>query len=239
MKKHNHLGLALLAVIGFVFLPQSVRVAHAATVMLRVGTVQVAAGGTVDVPIEAVGAPGIGPLHLELTYDPAVLTAQEVTRGPLIANAMMEQSVSARGRVVIALVSADAIKGDGVVVKVRFKATGSQGQQSALTLDAVRAWERGNGRDVIVRTEAGRATVANDYVPLLWIAVACLLLLLLAGGGGLVLLWSRRNRVSGPQYAQPPYYAPPPYGPPPQAPPPNLPGRGRSGGPSRPADMPK
>jgi hypothetical protein len=170
--------------------------ADAATATFRVGTVQVSPGSTVDVPIEVVGAPGIGPLHLELTYDSSVVAAQEVVRGPMLSNALMETNVAARGRVVMAIVSADAIKGDGVVLKVRFKGLGSQGQASALTLEGVKAWERGNGRDILVKTEAGRATIAADYSMWLLLGAACLCLLVLFAVAVLLFLLLRRRAAS-------------------------------------------
>jgi hypothetical protein len=199
MNKKSRCTKAFFVVISLALLLQFATPVTAATVTFRVGRVQVAPGSTADVPVEVVGSPGIGPLHLELVYDPAVLSAVEVTRGPLLSNALMESSVAGRGRVVAAIVAADAIKGDGVVIKVRFKAIGTQGQQSALTLDGVKAWERGNGRDVLVNTEAGLATVTGNLTTL-WIlvAAACLIGLALIGGGILLTLIIRRR--SAPRY---------------------------------------
>ena len=233
MPTGNRMGIILLVLSGVAWLVLSAQCVQAATVMLRVGTVQVAAGSTVEVPIEAVGAPGIGPLHLELVYDPTVLLAQQVSRGPLLTNALLESNVSKQGRVVIGLVAADAIKGDGVVIKVRFKAVGNQGQQSALTLDLVKAWERGNGRDVLVTTEAGRATVLADFTMWFIVAGACLgLFILLLGGVGLIL---RRGRRPQPQYAAQPNSAPSRYPPPPSRPV----GPGKPGGAPPPTDLPR
>ena len=208
MRNQKTFWLAILVFLGAVLLTQA---AYAATVTLRVGTAQASAGGTVEVPIEAVGAPGIGPMQMELVYDPAVLTAESVTRGALLSgNALMESNVTPRGRVIIAMVAADPIKGDGVVVKVRFKVIGSAGQQSALTLEAVKAWERGNQREVLVQTEAGKVTVAavaTDSSLWLFLCAACLCSFLLIASVG-VLLWTRRRRAAPMPYTPPPSAVP-------------------------------
>jgi hypothetical protein len=194
MNRHCYFRKAIPVMVSIALLLQFSTPVTAGTVTFRVGQVQVPAGSTIDVPVEVVGSPGIGPLHLELTYDPAVLTAVEVTRGPLLSNALMESSVSGRGRVVAAIVAADPIKGDGVVVSVRFKAIGAQGQKSALTLEGVKAWERGNGRDILVTTEAGQATVTGD-LSMLWVIIgaACLLALILGTVGLAIFLLTRRK----------------------------------------------
>jgi|GEM_PF-2011212 hypothetical protein len=233
MLKRNLFYYAALVGLGMILLGH---VAYAATVTLRVGSVQATAGSTVEVPIEAIGAPGIGPMEMGLAYDPAVLTAETVTRGALLSgNALMEFNVAPRGRVVIALVASDPIKGDGAIVNVRFKVIGNAGQ-SALTLQAVRAWERGNQREVLVKTEAGKVTVAAvapDLLPALLLGAACLLGLGLTGGGGIWVLGRRRRSAPPPQ----PYTGLPPR--PSEAFPTDLPERGAAPKPPRPTDLPR
>jgi len=184
---------AIFVLVTLVLLLQLATTVSASTVLFRAGRVQVASGAMVLVPVEVVGAPGIGPLHLELAYDPEVLTAVEVTKGVLLKNAIMESSVTGRGRVVAAIVAADPIKGDGVVVNVRFKAIEVQGQQSALSLEGVKAWERGNGHDVMVNTEAGQATVTADYTMWILVVVVCVLSLVVLGGGLIAFLLLKRR----------------------------------------------
>jgi hypothetical protein len=146
---------------------------------------------------------------LELVYDPTVLTAQEVVKGPLLSNAMLESTVAPRGRAGLVFISQDPLKGDGIIAKVRFKVAGNTGQTSTLTLEKVQAWERESYRDIVIKTEAGRVTIATDFTMALLIAACCLLILLLFGGGGLVLLL-RRNRAPRAQYAPQPAYPSPP-----------------------------
>ena len=131
------MALLLLGMSGWAALP-----ALAATVTLRVASVEAQSGGSIDVPIEAVGAPGLGALHLELAYDPKVLTPDTVTRGPLAgSNALVDFNPANAGRLLIGVVSLDAIKGDGALATVRFKVIGDAGSSSALTLDSSKAWE--------------------------------------------------------------------------------------------------
>ncbi len=232
MRKRKAFYHAVLVLLGVVLLGEAV---YAATVTLRVGTAQATAGSTAEVSIEAVGAPGIGPMQMELVYDPAVLTAETVTRGALLSgNALMESNVTPRGRVIIAMVASDPVKGDGVIVNVRFKVIGSAGQQSALTLEAVKAWERGNQREVLVKTEAGKVTVAADYSLWLLLGAVCLFGLLVAGGGGIWIL-TRRKRPAPMLYAPPQPYT----GPPPQVSAPRPTDVPERSAPRKPTDLPK
>lgn len=211
--------------IALTWLALSLSPAHAATVTVRVGMVQAPAGGTIEVPIEVIGAPGIGALQLELVYDPAVLTAQEVVKGPLLTNAMIEATIAPRGRAGMAMVSPDSIKGDGVIAKVRFKVVGNPDQKSALTLDKVQAWERDTGRDVLIKTEAGLVTLVADFTLWIFVAIVALLLFLLLIAA--LLIW--RKRPSGRQSP----YAPQVYGAPPPA------DYSSAGSPPRPTHLPK
>lgn len=238
MRKRKAFYLTLLVFLGMAWLGEAVR---AATVTLRVGSVQASPGSAVEVPIEAVGAPGIGPLQMELVYDPAVLTAETVTRGALLSgNALVESNVTPRGRVIIAIVAADPIKGDGVIVNVRFKVSGSAAQPSVLTLEAVRAWERGNQREVLVKTEAGKVTVAAVAADLLlWVLLcaACLFGLVLTGGSGVWILTRRKRAV--PVSPIPPQPSPGFPSQPPKPRPTDMPERGATRQPSGPTDLPR
>ena len=194
----------------------------AASVTFRAGTVQATAGGSIDVPIEAVAAPSLGALHLELAYDPKVLTPDTVTRGPLAgSNALVDFNPANAGRLLIGVVSLDAIKGDGVVATVRFKVIGDAGTTSALTLDNSKAWESGTHAEVLVKTEAGKVTVGGGLPLWLFAAVGVVLALLLL----LIFIMLMRRRRPALQsamvqpFTSPPPPAPPAYYAPPAAPP--------------------
>ncbi len=213
----------------------------AASVTFRVPTVQADAGGTVEVPIQAVGAPGLGAIHLELVYDPLILTADTVTRGSLAGNnALTDFNVGKPGRVVIGIVSLDAIKGDGPIATVRFKAIGAAGSTSSLTLENSKAWESSSHAEVLVTAEAGKVTVGGGF-PIWLIAIALFVFILLLL---LIFFLIMRRRRPAPQTAsvQPAYYAPPPPIEMPRArasaPPMDLP-RARTGGAPPPTTMPE
>jgi hypothetical protein len=198
MSKYRRILVLVGALILF---GMSAHMVHAASVTLRAPTVEGTAGGTVDVPIQAVGASGLGALHVEVAYDPAVLKAEAVTRGALAgANALIEANVDKPGRVVIGVVAPDAINGDSVVANVRFQVTGSAGQSSALRLEQGAAWERTSYAEVLVQTEAGQVTIAAGrpgWLMLAAIAVVAALVVLLS----ILFLARRRRPALQPVYA--------------------------------------
>jgi hypothetical protein len=183
--------------------------ALAASVTFRAASVQAQAGGTVDVPIEAVAAPNLGAVHIELVYDPKVLTPDTVSRGALAgSNALIDFNSGNPGRLLIGLVTLDAIKGDGAVATVRFKVIGDSGTSSDLTLQNSKAWESSTHAEVLVKTEAGKVTVVAglpDWLIPALIALVVLILLLII----LFIFGRRRRPAPQPAYGQPAYYAPP------------------------------
>jgi uncharacterized membrane protein len=203
------LASLLIGLILFDVLP-----ALAASVTFRAASVQGQAGGTVDVPIEAVAAPSLGAVHIELIYDPKVVTPDTVSRGALAGtNALLDFNSGNPGRLLIGLVTLDAIKGDGAVATVRFKVIGDAGTSSDLTLQNSKAWESSSHAEVLVKTEAGKVTVVGGLPGWLLPALAALLLVVLL----LILFFvlaRRRRPVPQPAHIQPGYYAPSPVTPP-------------------------
>jgi hypothetical protein len=180
----------------------------AASTTFRVATVQANTGATVDVPIQVVGAPSLGAIHLELDYDPQVLTPDTVTRGALAgSNALTDFNTAKPGRLVIGLVTLDAINGDGAVAIVRFKVIGESGTSSTLTLQNSKAWESGTLAEVLVKTEAGKISVGGFPFLYLAIAIVCLVLLFLFFIFILFILFMRRRRAA----RQPAFVQPAPY----------------------------
>ncbi|MGB8647365.1 MAG: cohesin domain-containing protein [Anaerolineae bacterium] len=217
--------------------------AAAATVTVSAGSVQAQSGDTVEVPIQLAGAPGLGALHLELSYDASVLGAVDVSRGDLAgANALLDWSAKQPGRLIIGIVSLDGIKGDGTVAKVRFKVLGEAGKSTDLKFQNNQAWERESHAEVLVNSQPGKVTVAAGLPAWLIpaaIAIAAVLILL-----ALLFFILRRRRKTAPQPAYgtgaaafpPPtsYAAPLPATP--AAPLGSLPGRAA---PPRPMDLPE
>jgi hypothetical protein len=155
--------------------------ASASSVTLRVGTAEVAPGATVEVPLEIAGGTGIGAIHVEVTYDPAVVRAEGATKAALLGDqAMLDSNATTPGRLVVGVISLADIQGSGPIATLRFTAVGGGGAQTALGLENVSAWEGQSHQDVLVTTQPGQLMVTGGNL-LLWVllAVAALLLLLL------------------------------------------------------------
>lgn len=183
----------------------------AASVTVRVGTVEAAPGEVAEIPILLEGSPGIGALHLELTYDPTLLAMESVEQGSLVAgNALVAFNTDEPGRIVISLAAADVIAGDGTLALARFLVNGERGQGSTLGLEYPQAWD-GDGFEVAVELEPGQLTVGSAGLPLMLLvalAVLALVVILL-----LAVVLARRSRrpepVAAPYVQHPPQQAPP------------------------------
>ena len=149
-------------------------------------------GATVEVPIEVTQAANVGGMHIELSYDAGVLQATEVKRGPLTGSAMLESNLSTPGRVVIGLIDAAGLNGDGTVAVVVFQVTGQEGDTSPLTLENLAAYDATSLDALAVQETNGafQVEVPPSPVPLPPIApfapsrqpMTWLYLLLAAGG---------------------------------------------------------
>lgn len=175
--------------------------ALAATVTVSAPTVEAQAGNPVNVPIQMSGANGLGAVHLELTFDPAVLTAQEVTKGALAGNnALMESNIKEPGRVVIGIVSLDGITGDGTLASVNFNVVGDAGINSSLAWANNQAWERESHAEVLVNAQPGQVTIAAGLPSwLIPVAVAGTIVLLVVLF--FIFFASRRRKEPQPAYA--------------------------------------
>ena len=191
------IGLAV-ALVGIVI--SGTHAALAATTTFRVASVEGKSGSTVDVPIQAVGAPGLGAVQLELLYDAKVVTPDSVSPGSLTGSgALLDSNPQTAGRLVIGLATLKSIQGDGPLLIVRFKVVGATGSSSPLTLQNSKAWESGSHAEVLVKTEAGKVTVVGGFPSWLWLLIALLVILLLVI---LFLLFRRRRGRAQPARAR-------------------------------------
>lgn len=166
---------------------------HAATVTVRVEDMTGANGKTIQVPVLVDSAPGIGAMHIELTYDEDVLEATGVERGDLLEDGtLLDFNIPEPGRVVAGIVTLDGIEGDGEVAVIEFKVLGEGDDTSPLELENTQAWESGTNRfDILVTAESGTFTVgSSSSIPWLWIAIALGVLLFLL----VLFLLSRRKK---------------------------------------------
>jgi hypothetical protein len=176
----------------------------AASVTVRVGSVEAAPGEVAEVPITLESSPGIGAMHLELTYDPALLAVESVEQGSLVAgNALLAFNSDEPGRIVISLAAADEIAGDGTLAVAHFLVSGEKGQTTALDLEYPQAWD-GEGFEVAVELEPGQLTVGSSGLPLaLLVALAALALVLILLVVLILALRGRRRKPVAPAYVQP------------------------------------
>lgn len=177
---------------------------QAASVTLSVGSVEAAPGAEAEVPIALKGASGIGAMHLELTYDAAVLEAQSVDKGPLLGeDALLDFNASEPGVLVVGLITLDALEGDGTALTARFAVKDDEGQSSPLRLENARAWDGKTRLDIPVTVEEGEFTVSpaasSLLSPLMFVVLVASLLLLLA----LFVLLRRRRPQPAPAQGRP------------------------------------
>lgn len=208
------MSLKIKLLILLVLLLLTVGAAAAATVTVSAGTVQAQPADTVEIPIQLSGATGLGALHLELTYDATVLTAQDVSRGDLAgSNALLDSNAKQAGRLIIGIVSLDGIKGDGTVAKARFKVIGDAGKSTDLKFQNNQAWDRQTHAEVLVNSQPGKVTIAawlpSWLIPALLVLLVVILLLII------LLIFARRRRPAPqPAYGQSGNSAPAPSVPP-------------------------
>ena len=188
-------GLRLVVWIA-TMLPCLPQLALAAELTLRLPSVEARSGGTVDVPITVGGASGVGAIQLEVIYDPAVISADTVTRGPLAGgNALVDFNPNNPGRLIFGLATLQDISGDGVIATARFKVVGKAGQSSTLAIAKGEAWEGKTHQAMVIRTEAGNLRVIGG-VPWWWWLIGALV----AAAGLMILLWLLlRRRQTQPQ----------------------------------------
>lgn len=171
--------------------------ATAASLTARVASVEVPSGGSVEVAVELSGGVGLGCMEGMLRFDPSVLRVEEVNLGALLEGALARHSSEIEGRVPFTFATTTSVKGEGTLLKVRFRAVGDAGKSSPLTLEGVRAWDDSTTqKELFLAVEAGKATVVASF-PWLWIV--CGLGGLLVVGAGLL---RARRRPPSPAHSK-------------------------------------
>ena len=113
-----------------------------------------------EVPINLKDARNVGSLHMEIVYDPAVLSVIDVEAGELGSNAMIEFSLSTQGRVKVGIVDASGINGDGAVVTVSFKAI-DKNKTSQLALENLECYSAKTLYDFVVKSSPGNLSAVD------------------------------------------------------------------------------
>jgi hypothetical protein len=149
----------------------------AQTVTVSVDSGKGASGQKIEIPISAKDATNIGAMHIELTFDPNVLEAETVEKGPLLSgNTLLETNTREPGRLILGAVSLDGLKGDGVLAKARFTVRGKTGSKTPLRLEKLEAWDVKTHQSFLINANDGEFSVSG--LPFwIWLSIAGALLL--------------------------------------------------------------
>jgi len=182
----------ILTLVVMLALLLTVRLVQAESVTVRLDAAEAANGDDAEIPILVEAAPGIGAMHVELTYDPAVLEATSVDSGELLDDGtLLDFNIPEPGRIVFGFVTLGSVEGDGEVAVAKFKVLGEADDESPLNFENMEAWEGGENRfDILVTTEGSTFTVASGSSFPWWIVFVVLIALWLFG----VFIWMKRRQ---------------------------------------------
>ncbi len=91
------------------------------------------------IPVLGENVAGLITLHLELVYDPDVLTPTEVILAPGLSDALLEYAVDSPGRLVVGLIEPRGYTGDGALMQIVFE-VGQTDEASPLELERLEAF---------------------------------------------------------------------------------------------------
>lgn len=139
------------------------------TVAVTVGCVSLkkkssTATGDLKFNIDARNASNLGSLELTLTYDPNVVKAVSVEKGPLAPNASLEYSIDRAGRIWMGMIDAGGINGSGTLVTVNLEVTGSGDATSTLNFEKVLANRSTNLMEIITQNMPGSVKIKSKAV---------------------------------------------------------------------------
>ena len=117
----------------------------------------------IRVPVIIEHADDVGSLHLELVFDPDVLKATGVETEKLADNALIEYNLRIPGRVIIGVVDASGISGDGTLVEVAFDVIDNR-ETSRLLLEDVEIHNAAALMDISYIITPGSFSVKNNQV---------------------------------------------------------------------------
>jgi Rieske Fe-S protein len=116
-------------------------------------------GSYVSIPIEVSGASNVGSLYINLTYDPNVLSVQNVTTTELTNTSLLQWNTIPLRTLLIAMIDSSGITGSGSVATITFFVVGYQGATSPLTFEKVEANDVYTLAPISVTTENGQFLV--------------------------------------------------------------------------------
>lgn len=130
------------------------------------------AGEVAKVQIQFKSSVGVGAVQFEIVYDTAVLKFKRVENGPQLPGGLLEANEVQPGRVRVALISNEEVKGSGVLLLSEFESTLGAAGTTSVNLESVRAWDLANNLPLLVAAQAGdwtrtvaAATVGLENLP--------------------------------------------------------------------------
>lgn len=141
-------------------------------VNVQVDAVELETSAIDTVPIVITGADGIVAMHVEITYDPAVLQWDSLENGNLLSsNSLVEVNPDIAGTVIVGIATLDPVSGTGPLLLPRFSVLGVDGATATVGLQNVAAWDE-NGFDVLIQTQDQNLAIAGGSgLPILLIAL--------------------------------------------------------------------
>ena len=115
----------------------------------------------ISVPILATRANNVGSLEFVLVYDPAKLELEQVERGLLSGDALIDSITPSPGRLWTGIIDINGIDGSGPVAVVRFKIRDNVGGTMPFTLENVAAFDANTLVDIVTGTTPGKFTVSG------------------------------------------------------------------------------
>lgn len=117
--------------------------------------------GDNTVAVEVTDAKGLGALHIEIKYNPAILEVSEVALGELGENGQIDYELKS-DRLVIGFIDAMGLSGSGDIVEISFNEK-SEGM-SSLALENVTATDADTLYDLVTETTDGSVDTKNNTV---------------------------------------------------------------------------
>ncbi|CUV03168.1 hypothetical protein MGWOODY_Clf821 [hydrothermal vent metagenome] len=109
----------------------------------------------------ATRANNVGSLEFVLVYDSAKLELEQVERGLLSGDALIDFSTPSPGRLWTGIIDLSGIDGSGPVAVVRFKIRDNVGGNMPFTLENVAAFDANTLVDIITGTTPGEFAVSG------------------------------------------------------------------------------
>ena len=115
----------------------------------------------ISVPILATRANNVGSLEFVLVYDSDKLELEQVERGLLSGDALIDFSTPSPGKLWTGIIDINGIDGSGPVAVVRFKIRDNVGGNMPFTLENVAAFDANTLVDIVTGTTPGEFTVSG------------------------------------------------------------------------------